>query len=172
MSEKVFALCSTQLSLNSWSMLPNVECKVLSIVTLHTPLPASGYPLPSIIRPWIIYRLHLRRPSNQLLQLPLLDLRNPLIHRLLRPQRNRKMTKRSHSDIHPPSRSDPSLSSIRIASHPSLIKHDFSVLHILQTDRFFFGLFETSQNGSGGAFGTKAHLGNCMVDVFVCYLPT
>src|ERR1700726_3131589 len=111
---------------NSWSMLPSVGCKLLSILTLHTPLPASGYPLPSIIRPCIIYRLHLRRPSNQLLQLPLLDLRNPLIHRLLRPQSNRKMTKRSHSDIHPPSCSNPSLSFIRIASHPSLIKHDSS----------------------------------------------
>jgi len=89
------------------------------------------YRLPSIIWSRVIYRPRLRRSSNHLLQLPHLNALNPLVHCLLTPQQNRKMTKRSHSNIHPPPRSDPSLFPIAIPSHPSLIQDNLSILHIL-----------------------------------------
>src|SRR5277367_1990873 len=81
----------------------------------------DGTDLPSIVRSWIIYRFVLGRRFPNLLHLLHLLCLHSLIHRLRTPQLDRKMGKRSHSKIEPPSRSRPELFLECIPPNPSLV---------------------------------------------------
>jgi hypothetical protein len=51
-----------------------------------------------------------------------------------------------------------------------LIHHNFTLLQAAEADSFFLGVLQIGTDGLRNAFGREAHLGYCVVEVFVCYL--
>jgi hypothetical protein len=125
---------------------------------------------PSIVRPRIVDRLGFLWPPHRTVQLLHLALPHPLTDRVRVPKEDLKMNDRSHSHIYLSLGSEPRLSFVNIPDNPGLVHDDLSFLHALQSNGLLLCVLQVCGYYAGDALGTEAHLGDSVVDVFVCDL--